>query len=296
MVRTSINILATPDAKTMYVGSLKGQESQKQPPCLLERADCRLIQLAIGWNSSPETRAIVHLSSRFRSAVLRELLLIKTEGRERAWSAVSESVRESVMDMSGKNAAGQPLENHRHTEFLMWSQNRVPTRLLVWRSNLAFDADEQSAILRAASRDISYSVSSQQAANNRVRLIPLDEAVPPPPGFDGTPVKTWESMTPYVPPRFYLRSGKPRASETVGTQIRRELLLRGIACGQKIEIDETDEPDWVKVHIPRRATEKQRAIDEKRAYWLRLMFPEPVAGPLRLGHSSSFGLGLFKPA
>ena len=36
-----------------------------------------------------------------------------------------------------------------------------------------------------------------------------------------------------------------------------------------------------------------KAPPQTRPYALRLTFPEPISGPLCLGHSSHFGLGLF---
>jgi len=51
---------------------------------------------------------------------------------------------------------------------------------------------------------------------------------------------------------------------------------------------------WVAVHVPLRKTAGP-TLGDRRGYWLRLTFPQPIVGPLRLGNSSSFGLGLFKP-
>ena len=36
-------------------------------------------------------------------------------------------------------------------------------------------------------------------------------------------------------------------------------------------------------------------LGDRRGQSIRLLFPTPVVGPIRLGHSSSFGLGLFRP-
>lgn len=54
--------------------------------------------------------------------------------------------------------------------------------------------------------------------------------------------------------------------------------------------------EWVAVHTPRRQADKHQMIGDRRGYTVRLVFDEPISGPLRLGHSSSFGLGLFAPA
>jgi CRISPR-associated protein Csb2 len=128
-----------------------------------------------------------------------------------------------------------------------------------------------------------------------VRLIPLDQVVQPPPGFDRTRSAVWESITPYVPTRHYLRRGQLRNRESIEAQIRRELGLRGFPDSDQVEIKQLDRPTWVAVHVPPSKRSKRPFIGDRRGYQLRLTFPAPVSGPIRLGHSSSFGLGLFRP-
>jgi CRISPR-associated protein Csb2 len=259
------------------------------------RADCHLMQFALGWNIAPESRAIVRLTSRFRGAVLRELLRLKTGDAGATWRGVGPDVRESVADMIGKDANGRPLEGHRHTEFFAWCEDDAPARLLVWRDSRPFDADEQSAVLGAASADLSWGSAGPVVDDWTVRLVPLDAAVPPPPGFDATAVRCWESMTPYVPPRHHLRKGRERSGESVAAQIRRELEKRGQAEAGNVEVELLDQASWVAVHLPRRKAGNPARRGDRRGYRLRLVFQAPVRGPIRLGHSSSFGLGLFHP-
>lgn len=257
------------------------------------RLDCHLMQFAIGWNVVPERRAIVRLTARFRGTVLRELLRLKTGDASANWAKAGRGVREAVADMSGKDANGNPLKGHRHTEFLLWCEDGLPTRLLVWRGSRPFDAEEQEAILLAAERDVSWAMAGSDSDSWKVRLVPLGQAVPPPPGFDGQSSKVWESVTPYVPPRHYLRGGKERAGESVAAQIRREVQSRDIPG--HVEVDIVGAPQWVAVHLPRRKARKRLFIGDRRGQMVRLKFAAPVIGPIRLGHSSSFGLGLFRP-
>ncbi len=259
------------------------------------RPDCHLMQFAIGWNVAPERRAIVRLTSRFRGTVLRELLKIKSGQPAAAWPRVGREIRDAVADMYGKDAEGQPLTGpRRHAEFFAWCEDDRPTRLLVWRGARAFDADEQEAILLAAARDVSWAAAGSDSDAWKVRLVPLDQAVPPPPGFDGTLSTDWESVTPYVPPRHHLRGGKERERESMVEQMRRELRMRGFV--QAVEVELVGSPQWVAVHVPRRQASKREFIGDRRGQMARLRFTTPVAGPIRLGHSSSFGLGLFQPA
>jgi CRISPR-associated protein Csb2 len=260
------------------------------------RPECRLFQFAIAWNVAPELRSVVRLTSRFRGAVIRELLAIKTGNPTATWSRTAAFIREAVADMTGKDSDGRPLVGpHRHTEFLAWCEDGSATRLLVWRDGRPFDEDEEKAIFRAASREFSWAAAGADADAWKVKLVPLDHAVPPPPGFDGTPARVWESTTPYVPPRHYLRGGKSRERESLSAQISRELALRGISAPGDIHVEQIRDPTWVAAHVPRSSARQRSWIGDRRGYWCRLTFAAPVRGPLRLGHSSSFGLGLFRP-
>ena len=255
-----------------------------------------LIQLAIGWNVAPPSRVVARLTARFRGGVLRELLRIKTDGASTTWGDADEKVRAQVADMLGKDARGRKLEDHRHTEFFTWLEGASPTRLLVWRGARPFDQDERLAIYRAASRDISWASAGPDTTSWKVRVVPLDSVVPPPPGFDEVCATDWESVTPFVPARHYLRGGKPRESESIPSQVQRELAARGlVATADGVEVQAVDDAGWMAVHVPRSERSKQAFIGDRRGYWLRLRFATPICGPVRLGHSSSFGLGLFRP-
>jgi CRISPR-associated protein Csb2 len=285
-----------PGARMMYALRPTRPPTREMPLVPAVRRDCNLFQFAIGWNVAPELRAIVRVTARFRGSVIQELVRIKTSDPKATWSRGGTNVREAIVEMTGKDANGKPLTGpHRHTEFLAWCEDGIPTRLLVWRDGRPFDDDEQTAILRAASREISWAAVGPDADVWKVKLVPLDRAVPPPPGFDGVPARTWESLTPYVPPRHHLRRGKPRPRESLESQIQRELSLRGFADANLVEVEPYGAPSWVAVHIPRGGATKRTFIGDRRGYRLRLTFREPIEGPLRLGHSSSFGLGLFKP-
>lgn len=284
-----------PGACTMYAvrpARPSAHERRGPPPV---RRDCRLLQFAVGWNVAPKTRTIVRLTARFRGAVLRELLRIKTGDSKATWSGVESSVRDAVADMIGKDEDGKPLKGHRHTEFLAWCDDGVPTRLLVWRSTRPFDEHEQEAILQAASRDVSWAAAGPDSDAWKARLVPMDRAVPPPAGFDGVSACCWESVTPYVLPRHHLRGGKVRDNESLVAQIRRELGQRGFDDVERVEVEPLGEADWVAVHVTRRQASQRSFLGDRRGQLISLRFPAPVAGPIRLGHSSSFGLGLFRP-
>jgi CRISPR-associated protein Csb2 len=284
-----------PGAQWLYAVRPPRPASRERRRAPEHRVDCHLMQFAIGWNVAPEPRAIVRLTSRFRGAVLDQLVRVKTGDASATWTRVGKNVREAVADMAGKDANGEPLKGHRHTEFLAWCKDGQPTRLLVWRGSRAFDAEEQEAILLAAARNVSWAAAGADADEWKVRFVPLDRDVPRPPGFDKTEARCWESVTPYVPPRHHLRGGKERESESLVAQVRRELQRRGFAEAEQVEVDVVGAPAWVAVHVPRAMKSNRSSIGDRRGYRLRLEFAKPVCGPVRLGHSSSFGLGLFRP-
>lgn len=289
----SVKRTVPPGTRILYAVRPPHPVARERRRPTVNRPDCHLMQFALGWNVSPDPRAIVRLTSRFRGAVLRELLRLKTGDASATWTRVGRDVRESIADMAGKDANDEPLKGHRHTEFLAWCKDGQPTRLVVWRDSRAFDADEQESILLAASRDVSWAAAGSGADEWKVRLVPLDRDVPVPPGFDGLASVVWESVTPYVPPRHHLRGGKEREGESMAEQIQREVQRRGVA--EAVEVEFVGPPIWVSVHVTRREAEKRAFIGDRRGQVVRLRFPSPVGGPIRLGHSSSFGLGLFRP-
>ncbi|MGH9486097.1 MAG: type I-G CRISPR-associated protein Csb2 [Terriglobales bacterium] len=259
------------------------------------RPATNLLQFALGWAVAPKQRATVRLTSRFRTATLNNLIRIKTNGATTRWSEAPASVRAEIAGMTGKDAQGQPLRGPRtHAEFFLWWDGNVPTRLLIWRDARPFDENEQEAMLSAAAQELSWAAVGPDAEAWKIKLVPLDTAVPAPPGFDGASATVWRSLTPYVPPRHNLRGGKPRDPEALENQIRRELAARGYRS-LLLFLEEIDSPTWVAVHVPRREACQQSFIGDRRGYRLCLSFEAPISGPFRLGHSSSFGLGMFVP-
>lgn len=277
------------------------------PPMILRESASRrsivrptnLIQFAVGCAVPPDPRALARLTSLFRSRVLTAFVRVRMGDRKATWSTAPVRVRTDAAMLSGKGSAGLPLKGpHRHAAFLGWIQDGAITRLLVWRPyNLPFSDDEWSAMLQAAERELSWRATGAEADDWKVRLVPLDRAVPPPPGIDGTRARIWESLTPYVPPRHHLRKGKPRITEAIPAQVQRELKLQWNDRAGSAEVSVIGEPIWVAVHIPARMRDHQRAfVGNRPGYRIHIELPEAIPGPLLLGHSCHFGLGLFVPA
>lgn len=123
------------------------------------------------------------------------------------------------------------------------------------------------------------------------------------------PSAIWQSVTPFVPPRYIKRRGK----NTLDGQIRAELCSRGFpepvaihqlapmprtnaeqtASGQ-VNANRTAVASWIRfrhfVLSRRHGPEPPVAC----GFAVRLEFESPVSGPIALGYGSHFGLGLFE--
>lgn len=205
-------------------------------PAVRQHAHRRtLSQFALGWAVAPERRATVRLTARFRTVVLSHLLRIKTKDAFRRWNDAPAEVRNAIAGMTGRDLIGEPLRGPRaHAEFLLWWDGDVPTRLLVWRDARPFDEDEQEAMLRAAAQELSWAAAGPDAEAWKVKLVPLDSAVAPPPGFDGVSAKIWQTLTAYVPPRHHLRRGKVasrrRSKTRSAMSLPRAAIFRARTC------------------------------------------------------------------
>jgi len=98
----------------------------------------------------------------------------------------------------------------------------------------------------------------------------------------------WESVTPFVLPRFL----KPRGKNTIDGQISAELASRRLPPMENVRID---------INLTRGLRHFVRCRGHggvpppmDSGYGLCLSLSEPVCGPLTLGYGSHFGLGLFQ--
>ncbi len=249
-----------------------------------------LVQFAIGARVSPPRESIVVLTQRFRGRVIREFL-------GGSWQQANAERREAARFLTGKEADGTPLQDplHPHARFgiLFNHETGKAARLLVWRHH-PFTDDEQRAILNAAEQELPLSfVKAGTRDPWTVRLVPLDSQVSPPAGFGERTCRHWKTVTLYVPPRHaYDRKGRVRAGESPEEQLRLELARQGYdTSGLTIEMDD-QAVKWTRIHRPRRHRDDPTNT-ERRAHHVLLAFDKPVRGPISLGHSSHFGLGLF---
>lgn len=257
----------------------------------------KLMQFAIGSRVAPTVDSIVVLTHQFRGRTIRAFL-------GRPWKEVQKAgdgkSLNAVSLLSGKDADGKAIRGHRHAYYSIWFDPKTqrPARLLVWRRKIPFDEREQKALLAAAETPVGIIFKKSDKRDPwRIHLVPLDSAVPPPPGFDfKKSSRFWKSAIPipYVPPprHVFNRRGEVKPGESVPEQIDRELDRLGLP---KRRIDFVGKGRWVKVHQP--SAERGDATNvAKRGFDVKLTFESPATGPIALGHSCHFGLGLFAPS
>ncbi len=248
-----------------------------------------LIQFAIGSTVAARYRDTVRITERFRVRVLGCLTKLLTGNAKAKWTDAPPEVREQAFLLSGRNPDGNPSSGHRHASFLLCGTRDAPSRLCVWRS-VPFNDLEQRAIFDAASLPLPLNYKDDPWT---ITLVPLDKLVPPPPGLESSPFCSWESLTPYVPPRHvHDRRGKPKAGCSVQDQLAVELARRGqTSHGLSISAEKAG---WVKVHH-KQSVRDGRTNTDKLGYAVKLTLSEPIFGPVLLGESCHFGLGLFVP-
>jgi CRISPR-associated protein Csb2 len=101
--------------------------------------------------------------------------------------------------------------------------------------------------------------------------------------------RVWQSFTPYLHP-WYRKKGFMHLE-----QIRRECRERGLPepDGERLEGIEVTGRELRAVHFHRfRGRKGLRQPDTRGSLW-RLVFPEPVPGPIALGFGCHLGLGIF---
>jgi len=238
----------------------------------------QVVQFAVGGHVFPPLPFWIRITERFRGRVIRTLK--KRNGDS----------YDGLSLFTGKNVDGSVLTGHSHAAFFLVPDSQGnPSRLICWRKE-PFSDEEQTALLDAAESPFSWDFKNDDW---KLRLVPLPIETPFTKSQDifGDSL-IWESLTPFVPPLHFIdRRGKPKKGYEIETQIKNMLIERGIPAPIAID-DLSDGVAWVKVHRPRRSRDGQ-TNDDKRAFRIRLTFAEPVSGPLFIGHSCHFGLGLF---
>jgi CRISPR-associated protein Csb2 len=219
---------------------------------------------------------------------------------------------------SGKDAASDPLQGHGHAYYLPTDEDEDGRldHLAVVAAN-GFGASELKALDRL--RELKSREREESGHPLRVLLLGvgrLDDYQPWPLRASSE----WISATPFVAPRHLKRRGTKRDPEELwesptaflAAVLREELarLIERRADLASLSLDSikvepmTDEHGVFRIGARRLRPIQFKRFRQKRgddggvrpAGAFRITFPQPVCGPICLGHSSHFGLGLFVPA
>jgi CRISPR-associated protein Csb2 len=260
----------------------------------------RVVQFAVGGRVFPPATHFLRVTDRFRGRVLREFFWRISGGRTAEYVKLRPEERARASLLLGKDAVGQPTNTHDHAYFCLYpDENDQPTRLICWREK-PFSSGELAAILKAADQPIPWDFA---APDWRVRLIPLPFTTQMPPALDSrTSATVWTSRTPFVPPsnRYRFRkSGRLRPGESASVLLKKLLVRAGYPEPHVESVSNQRDCEWVHVHQHRQERiqrKHERTTTTLPGYYFRLKFPQAVNGPICVGHSCHFGLGLFGPA
>lgn len=106
------------------------------------------------------------------------------------------------------------------------------------------------------------------------------------------PSRTWTSAMPYLAVRH--RKRRHTDVSFLDEDIRFECRYRSMPEPREIELLDGKETLREVAQYRRRRT-SERLDRQRRGYSIRLVFSEPIAGPILLGQLSHFGFGLFAP-
>ncbi len=238
--------------------------------------------------------------------------LTRTPGGEKGRSEI----------FSGKDAQGSPLEGHKHAYFLPADEDgdgRLDHLTIV--ASMGFGKYELRAI------DLLREIRSREREESghplRVLLLGIGRFEDYHPGPLG-PSKVWVSATPFVAPRFPKSKGTKRdapellacCADFVEATLREELArlqLRNPALHSmlldQIRVEPLQDQNGVfrvgarkgdplglrPIQFKRYRQKRDDDGGNRRSGAFRIIFPGPALGPIALGHSSHFGLGLFVP-
>lgn len=284
--------------------------------------DLNVIQFAVGGRVFPKQADWVRVIEKFRGSVLKHAARIVSGGKCSSYRDLPPDLREKLKLLSGKDGNGHPVQGHQHAYFFLFPDEfGSPTRLIAYRS-ARFDANgdqsfEVEAILAASREPIFWQGRDPDWS---LRIVPLPFETPAPAGcrFAGAAFGKWVSATPFVPPnrRRFRENGRLRPGETATALLKKALSQALLAMGSPASIIEIQplnndgnllptRPDqdpneftWVTIHetlSDRRRRLKDRTRRVRPGFDFRIEFSEPVPGPLLVGQSCHFGLGLFVP-
>lgn len=251
------------------------------------------IQFTIGGQVLPTIKYWCLLTEQFRKRALRELCRILTGNTKCDYPWLDARTKTKMSGFTGKDENGEPLADHSQAYFaVLPDEEGKAARFVVWRRT-PLSQEEVEALFAAARSPLLWDSASPKW---KIKLLPLPFERSHSFKLMGTSHR-WKSVTPSVPPRQrrrFRKNGKERSGETPESIAAK--LCRRIYGITPLSVISNATEEWPYVHMSARERgQKSRQRIALPAFHLVIEFAQPVTGPIALGDSSHFGLGIFCP-
>jgi len=253
-----------------------------------------------------ETLAVAEAARRTLMGIYGRMVWKRLHGDEPYPS--QSALRPKSRVFSGKDVQGYPLKNHLHAYYLPTDEDgdgRLDHLTIFAREGFSFD--EQQALDRL--RSLRFGRKGEDDHPLRLLLLGMGSVEDYCPGSLRTST-TWISKTPYIATRYAKTRGRNRI-DLRSPRERTAFLVEDLRSRIKVlcpdvEADQVVIEPLVDDHGVFRIADHWRPIQFRRfrrkasddggrrlAGAFRLVFPRRATGPIALGHSCHFGLGLF---
>jgi CRISPR-associated protein Csb2 len=216
-----------------------------------------------------------------------------SEGRTTRYGDLTASERDALSLIRGLDGAGNRVDGQTTAFFALTPDAEgLLTRLICWRTS-PFTDTEIDAFLAATEPPLEWERGN---AEWKVRLVSVPFSVPPPDDY-WSPSQVWEPVSPFVLPagrQRFRRNGRRRPGEMPEVCLRKLLVRFGFP---EPSVEAKGGSTWVTIHETpqeRQQRSEDKGTRTRPGYRFRIRFPRSVPGPLCVGHSCHFGLGLFR--
>ena len=251
------------------------------------------IQFVIGGQVLPSAKFWCLLAGEFRRYVLRELCRLLTGKSKCDFQMMDPQTKSNLSGLTGKDENGDPLVDHSQAYFsVLPDESGKAARLAVWRRD-PFSQEEIEALLLAAQVPLLWDYATPQW---KIKLLPLPFDLPLPLKLKASS-RRWKSITPFVQPRQrrrFRKNGKERKGETPESIVAK--LCQRVYGITPLSVRSHAAEEWPYVHMSAKGRGKSSRLRMTLpSFHLVIEFDQPVSGPIVLGDSSHFGLGIFCP-
>ncbi len=191
--------------------------------------------------------------------------------------------------LAGKDERAKPLAGHAHAHYLAYDtdDDRLLDTVVLWAPA---GLGEPEVACLAALHELRYRGYAPDFRPCRLGLEGIGSVKDVAPELAG-PSTTWVSRTPFAPPRHAKHRVEWR--EHVAAEVARELVSRGLPAPDTVSLIDGNH-DWLDFRR-HRVRKSEHLSDARRASGVRIVFSQPVDGPIAIGALSHFGLGLLAP-